>query len=272
MILISGIHNPNDYICKNLKLVMTAVIIIFVIHWYASLFFQTFFHHRYASHAMFTMSRAWEKIFHVLAWIFQGSSYLSPYTYGVMHRHHHAYADTEKDPHSPQYDPNFFAMMWRTRIVYNEIDHDKTQVLEKFKKGVPSWRSWDRFAGNNAVRLAWVIIYILIYVAVDAPLWTYFVFIPMQVLMSPLHGVIINWFSHKLGYRNYDVGDTSTNLMPIDWLMWGECLHNNHHKFGGRPNFAIKKWEFDPMYPCIWAMNKLNIIQFNKGKLDTDYM
>ncbi|MGL5233596.1 MAG: acyl-CoA desaturase, partial [Empedobacter falsenii] len=67
---------------------MTAVIIIFVIHWYASLFFQTFFHHRYASHAMFTMSRAWEKIFHVLAWIFQGSSYLSPYTYGVMHRHH----------------------------------------------------------------------------------------------------------------------------------------------------------------------------------------
>lgn len=43
MILISGIHNPNDYICKNLKLVMTAVIIIFVIHWYASLFFQTFF-------------------------------------------------------------------------------------------------------------------------------------------------------------------------------------------------------------------------------------
>lgn len=52
MILISGIHNPNDYICKNLKLVMTAVIIIFVIHWYASLFFQTFFHHRYASHAM----------------------------------------------------------------------------------------------------------------------------------------------------------------------------------------------------------------------------
>ena len=94
MILISGIHNPNDYICKNLKLVMTAVIIIFVIHWYASLFFQTFFHHRYASHAMFTMSRAWEKIFHVLAWIFQGSSYLSPYTYGVMHRHHHAYADT----------------------------------------------------------------------------------------------------------------------------------------------------------------------------------
>ena len=110
---------------------MTAVIIIFIIHWYGSLFFQTFFHHRYASHAMFTMSRTWEKIFHILSWIFQGSSYLSPYTYGVMHRHHHAYADTENDPHSPQFDSNFFTMMWRTRNVYNDIDHDQVDVLAK---------------------------------------------------------------------------------------------------------------------------------------------
>jgi stearoyl-CoA desaturase (delta-9 desaturase) len=48
---------------------------------------------------MFTMSKAWEKFFYILSWIFQGSSYLSPRAYGIMHRMHHAYADTEKDPH-----------------------------------------------------------------------------------------------------------------------------------------------------------------------------
>ncbi len=251
---------------------MTGVIILFIIHWYGSLFFQTFFHHRYASHAMFTMSRRWEKIFHVLAWIFQGSSYLSPYAYGVMHRMHHKHADTENDPHSPIFDKNLWNMMWNTRLYYNQVSTGERVIEEKYTKGVPSWRSWDKFAGNNIVRLFWVFVYIGLYWLFEAPLWAYFVFIPMNILMSPLHGAIINWFSHKYGYRNYEVKDTSTNLMPVDWLMWGECLHNNHHKFGGRPNFAVKKFEFDPMFVCIRIMAKLNIIQFKKGKLDTDYM
>lgn len=213
-----------------------------------------------------------EKVFHVLSWIFQGSSYLSPYAYGVMHRMHHAYADTEKDPHSPIFDKDLFNMMWRTRLVYNEIDREEVEVKEKFKKGVPAWRAFDKIAENNIVRVMWGVVYLLIYINLDAPLWTYFVLLPMQFLMSPVHGVVINWFSHKYGYRNFDVKDTSTNLMPIDFLMWGECLHNNHHKYGGRPNFAVKKWEFDPMYPCIWVMEKFKIIQFKKGKLDTEYM
>ncbi|WP_395092392.1 acyl-CoA desaturase [Vaginella massiliensis] len=251
---------------------MTGVIIFFIFHWYASLFFQTFFHHRYAAHGMFKMSPFMEKVFHVLSFIFQGSSYLSPYAYGVMHRMHHAYADTEKDPHSPIFDKDLFNMMWRTRLVYNEIDRNEVEVLSKFKKGVPAWRAFDKVAENNIIRLMWAVVYILIYMNLDAPLWTYFVLLPIQILMSPVHGVVVNWFSHKYGYRNFDVNDTSTNLIPIDFLMWGECLHNNHHKFGGRPNFAVKKWEFDPMYPCIWMMEKVGIIQFKKGKLDTDYM
>ena len=80
------------------------IILIFIIaHWYLSLFSQTFFLHRYAAHKMFDMSKFWEKMFFIFTYITQGSSYLSPYAYGVMHRMHHAYADTEKDPHSPKY-------------------------------------------------------------------------------------------------------------------------------------------------------------------------
>ena len=70
------------------------ILIFFACHWYLSLFFQTFFHHRYSAHQMFTMSPKTEKIFIFLSWIFQGSSYLSPYSYGILHRLHHAYADT----------------------------------------------------------------------------------------------------------------------------------------------------------------------------------
>ena len=90
-------------------------------HWYLSLFTQSFFNHRYAAHRMFTMSKGVEKFFYVISWVFQGSSYLSPRAYGIMHRMHHAYADTELDPHSPKYDANLFAMMWRTRNTYLHI-------------------------------------------------------------------------------------------------------------------------------------------------------
>ncbi|MFN7793515.1 MAG: acyl-CoA desaturase, partial [Cyclobacteriaceae bacterium] len=45
---------------------MKAVLIFFVAHWYLSLFFQTFFLHRYASHKAFTMNKFTEKVFFVL--------------------------------------------------------------------------------------------------------------------------------------------------------------------------------------------------------------
>ena len=81
-------------------------------------FFSLSFLHRYAAHQVFTMSKTMERITFILTWIFQGSSYLSAYGYGIMHRMHHAYTDTEKDPHSPSHDANMFAMMWKTKTIY----------------------------------------------------------------------------------------------------------------------------------------------------------
>ena len=236
------------------------VILFFVLHWFLSLFFQTFFHHRYASHRQFTMSKGWERIFFVGSWICQGSSYLSPYAYGAMHRMHHAYADTDKDPHSPQFDANPFSMMWRTRLIYNSIFDGERDLDPKFTKDLPEWRSFDVFCSNNIVRSMWIIVYILIYVAID-PAWYWYLLIPIHIVMGPFHGVVINWFAHEIGYRNFKVGDTSKNLFPWDLLMLGEGLHNNHHKHAHRPNFAWKKWEFDPVYPVILLFNAVGIIK-----------
>lgn len=235
------------------------VILFFVLHWYLSLFCQTFFHHRYASHQQFTMSKGWEKFFFIFTWICQGSSYLSPAAYGAMHRMHHAYADTEKDVHSPQVDSNPFSMMWRTRLIYNSIFDGKLDLDEKFTKNLPHWRSFDVFASNNFVRSMWIAVYVAIYIAID-PAWYWYLLIPLHVVMGPLHGVVINWFAHKLGYTNFKVNDTSKNLFPVDLLMLGEGLHNNHHKRAFSPNFGWKKWEFDPVYPIILILDKVRII------------
>ena len=104
---------------------MTVILVFFVASWYLSLFFQTFFLHRYAAHKSFTMSKFTERVVYVLTWIFQGSNYLSPYGYGVMHRMHHAFADTEDDPHSPKYDVSIWNMMWKTKTIYSDIANKK---------------------------------------------------------------------------------------------------------------------------------------------------
>lgn len=237
-----------------------AIFLFLVLHWYFSLFFQTFFHHRYAAHAMFTMSRFWEKVFFIGSFIFQGSSYLSPYAYGILHRMHHAHTDTEEDPHSPTYDKNLFAMMWKTKNIYSDIFFGKVEVEERFKKGVPQWTAFDKMADYWPSRIGWGVLYSLFYIFF-ATEWWMFLFLPLHFFMGPFHGAIINWFAHKYGYVNFKVKDTSKNLLPFDFLMLGESYHNNHHKHASRANFGWRWFELDPVYPIIKIFDWLKIIQ-----------
>ncbi|MFN6944312.1 MAG: acyl-CoA desaturase [Cytophagaceae bacterium] len=246
------------------------ILIFFIAHWYLSLFAQTFFLHRYAAHQMFTMNGFWEKVFYVLTFIFQGSSFLSPKAYGIMHRLHHAYADTEKDPHSPKYSENLMDMMVKTKNIYNDILKGRAVIDEKFKKNVPEWKLIEKLGDNWYVRVIWGTIYVLFYIQF-ATQWWMFLLLPIHFLMGPVHGAIINWFAHKYGYVNFKVNDTAKNLLFFDFLMMGEGYHNNHHKFGGRANFGIKWHEFDPTYPVILFLNLVGIIKLKKNN-DLKYM
>ncbi|MDV3310118.1 MAG: acyl-CoA desaturase [Cyclobacteriaceae bacterium] len=245
---------------------MLVILAFFVCHWYLSLFFQTFFLHRYAAHGAFTMSKFTEKVFFVLTWIFQGSNYLNAYGYGVMHRMHHAFADTENDPHSPKYDETIWNMMWKTKTIYSAICKNQMIVDERFTRGVPRWDAFDRFASSWPSRIMWGLVYIAVYAAF-ATQWWLWLLLPVQFLMSPIHGAIINWFAHKYGYRNFEVGDTSKNFLPVDFLMMGESYHNNHHKNGSRANFGGIRWhEIDPTYLVIKLLHKVGIISLTRSQ------
>ena len=246
------------------------IFVFFISHWYLSLFAQTFFLHRYAAHKMFTMGPKTEKVFYWLTWIFQGSSFLSPYAYGVMHRLHHAFADTENDPHSPSFSKNLFDMMWKTKNYYHSIVAKVDNIESKFKKNVPHWEFMEKFGDAWVSRIGWGVVYTLFYFYFAESYWV-FLLLPVHFLMGPVHGVIINWFAHKYGYRNFDVDDTARNLLPVDVLMLGESYHNNHHKFGGRANFGIKWHEFDPTYPIIKVLDWIKVIKL-KPNNDLNYM
>ncbi len=204
--------------------------------------------------------KTWSELLFFLTWFFQGSSYLSAYGYGVMHRMHHAYTDTEKDPHSPSYDANLFAMMWKTKTIYQDINDQKIVVDKKFTKNVPQWKSFDSFASSHFSRLLWITFYIVFFAYFTTALWQW-ALLPIALLMAPIHGVIINWFGHIYGYVNYKMTNTSKNLFRFDFLMMGEGYHNNHHKHASSPNFGVKWHEIDVTYLIIRVLNFLNIIK-----------
>jgi len=239
------------------------IAIFFIALWYLSLFSQTFFQHRYAAHGAFTMSKGWEKFFFIVAYITQGSSYMSPRAYAVMHRLHHAYTDTELDPHSPSYSKNIFSMMWRTRSIYQDIIHERMDVEKRFTKNLPVWPAFDRFANGAFSRTMWVLLYIAFFMAFAHNYWEYLL-LPIIVSMGAVHGAIINWFAHKYGYINFNLKNTSMNLLFVDVLMLGESYHNNHHKHPSSINFGNRWYEIDPMYPVIRLFAWMRIITIAK--------
>ncbi|MEN9521742.1 MAG: hypothetical protein RL065_119, partial [Bacteroidota bacterium] len=196
---------------------------------------------------------------------------LSPSAYGIMHRLHHAHADTEHDPHSPSFSKNLFDMMWKTKIRYNDILNDRaTDVTPNYKKNVPTWPIAEKIFDSWVVRIAWGVLYTLVYIYFAPNAWWYLL-LPIHYIMGPVHGVIINWYAHRYGYTNFKLDDTAKNLLPFDFLMWGESYHNNHHQYGGRANFGFKWHEFDPMYPLILLFNATGVIKLKKNN-DLNYM
>jgi stearoyl-CoA desaturase (delta-9 desaturase) len=239
------------------------ILAFFLCHWFLSLFFQTFFQHRYASHKMFKMNKFWERVFYLCTYIFQGSSFLNPRAYAIMHRMHHAYSDTEKDPHSPHFIKDVFGLMMKTKEIYLSYQRYKVEPEPQFRDRYPTWKFVDYLGDHWLSRVTFGVFYTIFYI-LFATHWWMFLLLPIHYLMGPIHGAIVNWCGHKYGYSNYDNDDHSKNTLPFDFLMMGELFQNNHHKRPNNANFAKRWFEFDPTYPVMRLMHALKIIKLRK--------
>jgi len=212
---------------------------------------------------MFKMELFWERFFYLILLISQGSSFLNPRAYAILHRMHHAYSDTEKDPHSPHFFKDVFGMMIATKNMYMNYLQFKIQPEPAFQGNYPEWPIVDKIGNSWAWRIACGLFYIGFYVAFANHWWLYLL-LPIHFLMGPLHGAIVNWCGHKYGYSNHDNDDHSKNSLPWDFLLMGELFQNNHHKKPNSPNFATKWWEFDPTYPVMKVLHWMRIIKIRK--------
>jgi stearoyl-CoA desaturase (Delta-9 desaturase) len=242
---------------------LMAIALFFLGHWSLSVFSQSFFLHRYGAHRMFTMSKGWERFFYLFTYLTQGSSFLVPKGYAVLHRMHHAFSDTSKDPHSPRNYRGVLSMMWDTKTRYHDLAHGVVTPEPRFDGGYPEWRVIDRLGQSWVMRVVWGAAYAMFYVAFATHPWQY-ALVPIHFIMGPVHGAIVNFCGHKYGYRNFDNGDDSRNTLVFDVLTAGELFQNNHHKFAQSPNFAARWFELDPTYVVIRALGWLGVIDLGE--------
>ncbi|TDH27242.1 acyl-CoA desaturase [Segetibacter sp. 3557_3] len=240
---------------------MLAIIIFFLSHWFLSLFFHSFFLHRYASHRLYTTTRGWERFFYLSTWFVLGSSFLVPRAYAVLHRMHHTYSDTEKDPHSPHFFKDVWQMMFHTAAIFRGFVRGTNIPEEQFtREYLPQWDRVDKIGHHIAGRLIFGALYTAFYVHFAPNPWWYLL-LPINFLMGPIQGAVVNWCGHKYGYRNFDNGDHSKNSSPFGVILMGELFQNNHHHNKYDPNFARKWFEFDTTYLVMILFNKLGMIK-----------
>ncbi|PIP89381.1 MAG: acyl-CoA desaturase [Bdellovibrionales bacterium CG12_big_fil_rev_8_21_14_0_65_38_15] len=244
---------------------MEVIIVFFIVHYFSSLFFQSFYLHRFGAHGMYEMTPKTEKVVHLLTFLSQGSSYLNPTAYAIMHKAHHSYSDTELDPHSPHMAKNLTQMMLKTAKEYMAILDGKHEFNSRFSAQCSHWETLEKIGDHWMSRVVFGAIYFFIYL-VFAPSWHWFLLLPIHFLMGPIHGAIVNWCGHKYGYRNHNTNDLSKNSLPFDFLAMGELFQNNHHRYPNRSNFATRWFEFDPTFAVMKILKMIGVIDIKNEK------
>lgn len=217
----------------------------------------TIYLHRCQAHRALELHPLVSHFFRFWLWMTTG---MITKEWAAIHRKHHAKCETAEDPHSPQvYGIN--RVLWLGVFLYVKESYNP-ETLERYGHGTPDdWmerKVYSRFA-TTGVTLLLAIDLFLFGVIPGALIWA------TQIAWIPFWAAgVINGVGHFFGYRNYDVPDASTNIVPWGILIGGEELHNNHHAFAASAKLSSKWYEFDIGWLYIRILQALGLATVKK--------
>jgi stearoyl-CoA desaturase (Delta-9 desaturase) len=198
----------------------------------------TIFLHRHQAHRALDLHPIVSHFFRFWLWL---TTSMVTKEWAAIHRKHHAKVETPDDPHSPQ-QHGINKVLWLGVTLYHRETHN-AETLQKYGHGTPDdWIERKLYTGHSSLGLLVMLgIDLALFGAVAGTLiWL------TQIAWIPFWAAgVINGIGHWFGYRNYEVGDASRNIVPWGILIGGEELHNNHHTFASSAKLSSKWWEFD---------------------------
>lgn len=206
----------------------------------------TLYLHRDQAHRSLDLHPALRHFFRFWIWSTSG---MVTREWVAVHRKHHAFCETENDPHSPQIHGLKKVLLEGAELYKAESDVPET--LEKYGRGSPDdWMEQNVYLRYPNLGIVLTVVTDLLLFGVPG-----ITIIAVQMAAMPVFAAgVINGLGHHSGYRNFECDDAATNLVPWGLLIGGEELHNNHHAFPTSAKFSMRRWEFDIgwMYICIF--------------------
>ena len=211
--------------------------------------------HRLLTHRSFKTPRWLEYTLTVcgcLAW--QGA----PANWVGVHRLHHKFADADEDPHSPRHGFTWSHILWtlHKRIEgIRGVDAARDLMRDRPMRWINRFYFLPQFLlAGLLLGLGW---------AVGGP-WTAASWIVWGIALRTVVVFHSTWFvnsaSHTWGYRNYpDTKEHSTNLWWVALASFGEGWHNNHHKFPRSARHGLRRFELDPTWWTILALERMGL-------------
>src|SRR5262252_1848705 len=200
----------------------------------------TIFLHRSQAHRALDLHPIASHFFRFWLWLTTGMQTIE---WVAVHRKHHAKCETAEDPHSPQ-TRGLKKVFWEGSELYM-AEAANRETLSRYGHGTPN----DWIERNIYSRFTWQGVGIML--GIDWILfgWVGFTVWAVQMMWIPIFAAgIINGVGHFWGYRNYDVTDASTNIVPWAILIGGEELHNNHHTYPTSARLSSKWYDLLARY------------------------
>jgi stearoyl-CoA desaturase (delta-9 desaturase) len=205
--------------------------------------------HRFFSHRAFAAGTALTALLGVAG----SMAAQGPILFWVAtHRIHHAFTDTDRDPHSPR--PIGDGLPGRLRgLWHGHVGWLFTVRRENWSRNVPDLLANRAVMTVNKLYLSWVLLGLALPAvlgglltwstggAIGGLLWGGLarIFLLDQVTWG------VNSIGHTLGSRPYRTRDNSRNVAPLAPFSVGGSWHNNHH---AKPSLATNRhgfWQID---------------------------
>jgi fatty-acid desaturase len=208
-------------------------------------------YHRLLTHRGFTTS-TWMMRF--LATCGSLGLQSGPITWVTTHRLHHAFTDTDKDPHSPRNGVWWSHIGWIFQgIAQNQSEATRQRYSPDLNKDA-YLRFLDKYYYATTLVLAAVLF------AIGG--WTMVVWaIVLRIVVSWHFTWLVNSATHLWGSRRFETRDDSRNNGLVAAVTFGEGWHNNHHAYPRSAKHGLTWKEFDINWVQLRLLEKLGLIR-----------
>ena len=170
-----------------------------------------------------------------------------------LHRTHHRFVDTEKDPYNIKKGFFYAHMGW---IIFSkpQVDYDNALDLQKNPLVMHQHRYYQYWAMTAGIGLP------ILLGALTGHLLGMVLLVGVTRLALVHHFTFfINSFAHTFGTSNYDPYSTAKDNWLGAILTNGEGYHNYHHRFPSDYRNGHLWYHWDPTKWMIWILSKIGL-------------